>query len=133
VRVPRAALQRGMLPLRAVSGRAFTASRELDSILPKVYDIYLANTRLDTDKGSPLIRGHSAMCNRKLERDHRQRHASAHSCLQLPCFVQATAAVSVTCLLAACMFRVFIVGGSRALVQPELSRPQLSLVCRGAW
>ena len=43
MRVPRAALQRGMLPLRAVSERAFTASRELDSILPKVYDIYLAN------------------------------------------------------------------------------------------
>ena len=43
MRVPRAARQRGMLPLRAVSERAFTASRELDSILPKVYDIYLAN------------------------------------------------------------------------------------------
>ena len=32
-----------MLPLRAVSERAFTASRELDSTLPKVCDIYLAN------------------------------------------------------------------------------------------
>jgi hypothetical protein len=42
--VPRAAQQRGMLPLRAVTERAFAASRELDSILPKVYDIYLANT-----------------------------------------------------------------------------------------
>ena len=44
MRVPRAARQRGMLPLRAVSERAFTASRELDSILPKVYDNYLANS-----------------------------------------------------------------------------------------
>eukprot|EP01043_Picozoa_sp_COSAG02_P005413 COSAG02_NODE_146_length_33985_cov_263.461695_23_plen_51_part_00 len=28
-----------MLPLRVVSERAFAASHELDSILPKVYDI----------------------------------------------------------------------------------------------
>jgi hypothetical protein len=41
VRVPRAAQQRGMLP-RAVSDREYDASRELDSILPKVYDIYKA-------------------------------------------------------------------------------------------
>eukprot|EP01043_Picozoa_sp_COSAG02_P001424 COSAG02_NODE_30_length_50867_cov_66.594331_31_plen_62_part_00 len=34
---------RGMLPLRAVSERAFAASRELDSILPKVYDNYQTN------------------------------------------------------------------------------------------
>ncbi len=33
--------QRGMLP-RAVSDRDYDASRELDSILPKVYDIYKA-------------------------------------------------------------------------------------------
>ena len=44
VRVPRATQQRGMLPLRAVSERAFAASRELDSILPKVYDINQTNS-----------------------------------------------------------------------------------------
>jgi hypothetical protein len=32
-----------MLPLRAVSEWAFAASRELDSILPKVYDNYQTN------------------------------------------------------------------------------------------
>jgi hypothetical protein len=46
VRVPRAAQQRGMLP-RAVSDREYDASRELDSILPKVYDIYKAYSRSD--------------------------------------------------------------------------------------
>ena len=64
VRVPRAALQRGMLPLRAVGERAFSVSRELDSILPKVYDIYLANmaARQSSDQHGPGHRRAAILC-----------------------------------------------------------------------